>query len=68
MAAPAEVALTPEIPVLQDDLHGLKPSRQSLRSLGRDTGDLNEFAIAPPQPGAQLTDRDFDDEALRSSG
>jgi hypothetical protein len=68
MAAPAEVALTLEIPVLQDDLHGLKPSRQSFRSLGRDTGDLDELAIAPPQPGAELTDRDFDYEALRSGG
>jgi hypothetical protein len=54
------VALTLEIPVLQDNLQKLKPSPRSSRSLGSDTGDLDELAIAPLQPGAQLTDRDFD--------
>jgi hypothetical protein len=68
IAAPAGVALTLEIPVLQDDLHGFKPSRRSSRSLGSDTGDLDELAIAQLQPGAQLTGRDFDVEALSSGG
>jgi hypothetical protein len=68
IAAPAGVALTLEIPVLQDSLQGLKPTRESSRSLGSDTGDLDVLAIAPRQPGAQLTGRDFDFEPLASRG
>jgi hypothetical protein len=68
IAARAGVALTLEIPVLQDDLHKLKPSPQSARSLGTDTGDLDELAIASLPPGAQLTGRDFDFQALPRGG
>lgn len=68
IVARAGVALTLEIPVLQEDLQRLKPSPQPSRSLGTDTGDLDELAIAPLPQGAQLTGRDFDFQALPSGG
>jgi hypothetical protein len=68
IAAPAGVALTLEIPVLQDDLQGLKPSPRSVRSVGNDTGDLDELAVVPLQSGARLTRRNFDFEPLTGDG
>jgi hypothetical protein len=49
---------------VQDELQKLKPSPRSSRSLGSDTGDLDELAITPLPPRAQLTRPDFYFQAL----